>query len=193
MYRENFNLYQENTGVTGVSSVNGDYPSGVTKWTLTSFQSFGSDVPNLPGMLVDVDDYALVKSGELSFRDTNGAFRLETQKIDISGYADIKISIDVRTSENLENETNHITDFDCSSDADYVDIEYSTDGGLSYVEISNFSGLGTVNHTLSGNLLGTVNFSVSGINGATLIVRVRLQNWGNNEYYFIDNLVVQCN
>ena len=76
MYRENFNLYQENTGVTGVSSVNGDYPSGVTKWTLTSFQYFGSDVPNLPGMLVDVDDYALVKSGELSFRDTNGAFRL---------------------------------------------------------------------------------------------------------------------
>jgi len=194
LYQENFNSYQEGTGVTGVSSVNGDYPSGVVKWTLTSFQSFGSSIPSLPGMLIDANDYALVKSGELSFRDTGGAFRLETKEIDISGYADIIISMNIRTSGNLEVETTHITDFNCSKEiADYLDIEYSIDGGLSYIEVPDFLGVGVANHTFIGDLSGTVNFSVSGISGSSLIVRIRLQNWANDEYYFIDNLLVQCN
>lgn len=194
LYQENFDLYVADTGVTGASSTNGDYPSGVTKWTLTSFQSFGNSTPALPGMLLDANDYGLVKSGVLSFRDTNGAIRFETEEIDISGYADIMISMDIRESGILEAEVNHVSDFDCGSiETDYVDVEYSTDGGASYTEVSNFTGLGSINHTLVDDLAGTVNFSVSGISGNSLIVRIRLQNWSADEYYFIDNIVVQCN
>jgi len=194
LYQENFDSYVEDTGVTGASSTNGDYPSSVTKWTLTSFQAFGSSIPALPGMLLNADDYALIKSGELSFRDTNGAFRLETEVINISGYTDIQISIDVRETGDLEAEVSHVSDFECSEIAtDYVDIEYSTDGGTTYTEVSNYLGMGTVNHTLVDDLSGTVNVSVSGISGNSLIVRVRLQNWAGGEYYFIDNIIVQCN
>ncbi len=194
LYQENFDSYVENTGVTGASSVNGDYPASVTKWTLTSFQAFGSSIPALPGMLIGPNDYALVKGGVLSFRDTNGAARFETEVIDISGYADIMISMDISESGTLEPETDHISDFQCTvTAADYVDIEYSTDGGINYTEVPNFSGLGNVNHTLLDDLTGTVNFSVSGISGSSLIVRIRLQNWEDSEYYFIDNIVVQCN
>jgi len=194
LFEEDFNSYSNDTGVSGASSSNGDYPSGVTKWTLTSFQSFGNNTPNLPGTLLNDEDYALVKSGKLEFRDTNGALQFESQQINISGYSDILISMEISESGTLEYVPLHVDDFDCGEDeSDYVDIEYSTNGGSTFTEVSNYLSNGTVNHTLADDLLGTVAFSLSGISGTSLVIRVRLQNWADDEYYYLDNILVKCN
>jgi len=195
LFSEDFDSYLENTGVTGLSSSNGNYPSGVSKWTLTSFQTFGNTTPALPGTLVDENDYALVKGGELELRDLNGVLRLETESINISGYSNIQISMDIRETGDLEYDpTKHSDDFNCGDTLnDYVDIEYSTDGGNSYTEAPNFSGFGTVNHTIAKeDLVTPISFNVNGVSGTTLILRIRVQNWADDEIFYIDNIVVQC-
>ena len=194
LFSEDFSGYVENTGVTGISSTNGNYPSGVTKWTLTSFQSFGNSTPALPGTLIGATDYGLVKNGELELRDLNGAFRIETEPINISGYSNIQISIDVRSSGTMEYDpTKHSDDFNCGDTLnDYVDIEYSTDGGNSYTEVPNFSGNGNSNHTLANGLSGTIAFNINGLFGTNLIIRIRAQNWADEEIFYIDNILVQC-
>jgi len=195
LYEEDFNSYLEDTGVTGASSTNGSYPTNVTKWTLTSFQTFGSSTPSLPGTLENILDYALVQSGELVFRDTNGALRFESEQIDISGYNEIIISMEIRETGNLEYDaTKHSDDFNCGDTLnDFVDIEYSVDGGNNYTEISSFSGNGNANHTIVNDLLCTLNFSANGISGTSLIFRIRVQNWAADEVFYIDNIVVKCN
>ncbi|MFT6689099.1 MAG: hypothetical protein ACJAX7_002131 [Saprospiraceae bacterium] len=194
LYEEDFDSYLDETGVNGLSSTNGNYPGGVTKWSLTSFVTFGDNTPNLPGTLIDEDDYAKVISGVLSFRDTNGTFLFETQSIDISGYSDINISMDFSESGSLEYIDDHTNDFECGeSESDYIDIEYSLDNGVTFIEIANYAGFGNANHTLVDDLTGTVSFSLNGISGATIILRVRLQNWAADEYYYLDNVLVTCN
>jgi len=194
LYSENFSSYVENTGVSGASSSNGNYPSGVTKWTLTSFQTFGSSTPSLPGTLVNINDYAMVKSGELELRDLNGVLRIETESINISGYANIQISMNVRSSGPMEYDpTKHSDDFNCGDTLnDYVDVEYSTDGGNSYTEVPNFSGNGNSNHTLANGLTGSIAFNVNGLSGTNLVIRIRVQNWADDEIFYIDNIIVQC-
>lgn len=194
LYSEDFSSYVEDTGITGASSTNGNYPINVTKWTLTSFQAFGNSTPALPGTLLDSNDFALVQSEELVFRDTNGALRFESKQIDISGYSDIEISMNVRETGPMEYDaTEHSDDFSCGNTLnDYVDIEYSTDGGNSYTEVPDFSGNGNTNHTLANNLSGTISFNVNGISGTILILRIRIQNWADDEIFYIDNILVKC-
>lgn len=194
LYEEDFDSYIEDTGVTGSSSTNGNYPSGVTKWTLTSFSTFGSSNQALPGTLINANDYALVQSGELVFRDTNGVLRFESSSIDISGYANIQISFDARETGDMEYDPSvHSDDFNCGDTLnDYIDLEYSTDGGSSFTEVADFLGNGNSNHTLANNLTGTVNLSVNGISGTTLIIRIRVQNWADDEIFYIDNILVKC-
>ncbi|MDC8004197.1 hypothetical protein POV27_09055 [Aureisphaera galaxeae] len=200
LFEEDFDSYVDGTGVTGASSSNGDYPSGVTQWTLTSFSAFGSTTPALPGTLADANDYALVESGELRFRDLNGTFRLETQSINISGYSSIQISVNVRGTGDFEYDVlDHTDDFNCGeTNSDYFDLEYSIDGGA-YVEVSNFNSLGTVNHTIvfdetfaSDGSLVNLTADLTGLSASNLIIRLRLQNWANNESIYIDDLIVRC-
>ncbi len=195
LYEEYFDSYLEDTGITGASTTNGNYPSGITKWTLTSFDSFGSSIPALPGTLMDADDYALVKSGELVIRDSNGIIRFESSSIDISGYTDIEITMDIRESGDMEYDASvHSDDYNCGDTLnDFIDIEYSTNGGIDFTEVSDFFGLGNFNHTIIGNLASPVNFMTNGISGTTLIVRIRIQNWADDEIFYIDNIVVKCN
>lgn len=201
LFQEDFESYVDNTGVTGISSSNGDYPASVTKWSLTSFASFGNSTPALPGTLVDVNDYGLVKSGALECRDTNGAFRLETQSINISSYSDIIIGMEIWNAGDFEYDIlTHTNDFNCgNTNSDYLDIEYSIDGGA-FIEIPNYSSTGTANHTIIfdetfGSNGTLINFSTSltGLSASTLVIRVRLQNWSSSEYIYLDNIVVRCN
>ncbi|MAY21815.1 MAG: hypothetical protein CMC74_03455 [Flavobacteriaceae bacterium] len=195
LYSEDFSSYVAGTGVTGASSSNGNYPTGVTKWTLTSFDSFGSTTEALPGTLINSNDYAQIFGGIMEFKDTNGLFVFETQTIDISGYSNIQVSMDIGASGPLEYDAiNHVDDYHCGeTENDYVDIEYSTNGGATFTEIPNFAGNGNSNHTLINNLSSTTNVSFSGISGSSLILRVRLQNWADDEYYYLDNIIVTCN
>jgi len=197
IYEEDFSTYVTNTGITGLNSNSGDYPSGVTKWTLSSYSTARDGNLDYPGTLDDMDDYALVKAGRLEFQDTNGPLLFETQAIDISSFASINFSLEISESGDMEyNTIDHVDDFNCgeaSAGNDYVDFEYSTDGGTTYTEIPNFSGLGTSDHTLHDDLPGTVTVTKSNLSGTSLIIRVRLQNWAGDERYFLDNVLVTCN
>ncbi len=197
LFSEDFNSYLEDTGITGISNTNGNYPAGVTKWTLSSYTTLGNGQTNYPGSLVNANDYALVKSGQMTFRDLNGPLLFQTQSIDISGFSDIIITLDISESGDLEYYPDeHSDDFNCgfaAKGSDYVDIEYSTDGGNTFAEVPNFLSNGNANHTLANDLSGTVNFSLSGISGTTLILKIRFQNWSDDEYYYLDNILVKCN
>lgn len=197
LYEEDFESYVNDTGITGASLTNGDYPSGVTKWTLSSYTIIRDGNPANPGTLVNANDYALVKNGKLECRDTNGPLLFQTQNINISGYANITFSCEFSETGLLEYfPLEHTDDFNCGSESqgsDYIDVLYSTDGGSTFTEVPNYSGLGNTNHTLANNLPGTVSFSISGLSGSSLVIRIRLQNWSNDEYYYLDNLQVTCN
>lgn len=195
IFEENFENYQENTGVTGVSSTNGNYPDQVSKWTLTSFSSFGSSVADLPGTLIDEDDYALVKGGRMEFKDTNGLLQFKTQEINISGYSNIQISMDIDESGSLEYvPSEHINNHNCGeTESDFFDVFYSTNGGASFIKVEDYLNLGTANHTLVDDLSNEVNFSISNITGNSLIIMIQLQNWAASEIYYLDNILVQCN
>ncbi len=197
LYSEDFTPYVNNTGISGASSSNGDYPTGVTKWTLSSYTAIRDGNTAYPGTLVDANDYGMVISGKLDCRDTNGPFLFQTQSIDISGYTNITFSCEFSETGTLEYyPAQHSDDYNCgmeSQGSDYIDVLYSTDGGSTFTEVPNFSGMGNTNHTLADDLPGTVNFSVGGLSGSSLVIRIRLQNWSDDEHYFLDNLQVTCN
>ncbi len=197
LYTEDFSSYTPNTGITGNSSSNGDYPSSVSKWLLSSYTLIRDGNTNNPGTLNDALDYALVIAGQLEIRDSNGPLLFQTQSIDISGYTNISFSCEFSETGVLEYyPAQHTDDFNCgveSTGSDYIDVLYSTDGGATFVEVPNFSSMGTANHTLADDLPGVVNFSVSGLSGSSLVIRIRFQNWSDDERYYLDNLQVICN
>lgn len=202
LYTENFSGYTANTGITGASSTNGDYPVNVTKWFLSSYSLSHNGNPQIPGSLIDGNDYGLVFSGKLQTRDTNGPLLFQTQKINIQGYANISFSMVIKSvGGSLEYDpAYHINDFDCGNDGspignDYVDIEYSTDGGYTYSEVPNYSSLGNSNHTIIGPSLnsGQVNFTMGGLSGTSLVIRVRFQTWADDERIELDTVQVVCN
>ncbi len=120
--------------------------------------------------------------------------RFESSSINISGYSDIEISMEIKETGDMEYEASvHSDDFNCGYTLnEYVDIEYSTDGGSSFTEIANFSGFGNSNHTITNDLPSTVSFTTNGISGTTLIISIRIQNWADDELFYIDNIVVKC-
>ncbi len=104
------------------------------------------------------------------------------------------IAMDFSESGTLEYIDDHVNDYACGeTESDYIDVEYSLDNGVSFTEVPNYSGNGNANHALADDLSGTVSFSVNGISGDSMILRIRLQNWADSEYYFLDNIVVSCN
>ena len=112
----------------------------------------------------------LVIGGELNFRDTNGAFLFQTQAIDISGYADVLVSLDIHESGPLEYiPASHVNDFDCGK-------RFRTMWTLNIlpmaelrIPVANYLGNGTTNHTLASDLSGTISLSFSGISGTSFI------------------------
>lgn len=197
LYQEDFSTYVEDTGISGASNSNGNYPGGVTKWSLISHTSVRDGNTAYPGTLLNANDYAFVKSGMLEIRDANGPILFETQSIDISGYASVNFTCEFQETGVLEYyPAQHTDDFNCgieSLGSDYIDVLYSTNGGVTYTEVSNFSGLGTAHHTIADDFTGTVSFFINGISGSSLVIKIRIQNWSDTERYFLDNLQVICN
>jgi hypothetical protein len=197
LFTEDFQTYNTGTGITGSTATSGDYPT--TNFILTSF-SAGTSEANHPGTLVDSLDYAKVDEISndkfLSFRDTGGPLRYTTQPaIDIVGYANVSFSIDISSTNSLEyDDANHTDDFNCTGGNDYVDVEYSLDGGQTYIEVPNYNGQGNANHTFIGNNLSSTptTLSVSNLVGSSLIIRVRVQNNEDDELISIDNVSVTC-
>jgi len=92
---EDFESYTDGTGYTGSSEpsaalFSGDYPSGVSKWTLDT----------LNAQLTSSTDWISVQSDDLGnkvfeLRDTDGMFTWSSEIIDISQYLDVVISVSI--------------------------------------------------------------------------------------------------
>lgn len=140
---------------------------------------------------VDVSGANIGSSSEDYFevREQNGNLVLEGQdldgpavwktdqsSIDISGASNPGFSLAISEVGDLEN-------------SDYVDVEYSTDGGSNFTLIDDYDGLGSSNHTLEGNF-GSVTVTKRGVSGSSLVLRVTMENNAGSEQLRLDDVQV---
>lgn len=185
IYLEDFSGYTLNTGRDRRTN-SGDYPGGVT-WIIddSSADFFGQD-----------NDYAYTNSGGLfELNNTDGPVSLTTESVDISAYATICFSVEIDASGNLEYDpAQHGTD-DSNNINDYVNVEYSIDGGA-WTLVADYGGNGTTDHTLVAPLLANGTFptgqvSVSGLSGTSLRIRITSNTWASDEHFYYDNILVE--
>ncbi|MFQ5448752.1 MAG: hypothetical protein ACE5FF_17650, partial [Saprospiraceae bacterium] len=109
-----------------------------------------------------------------------------SETIDLTGFCDISISLDVTASGSLECNSPGAPVMGCSGTTppdnshDQVVAEYNLDGHgfVQFGYVCGDIGLGTL--------------SVSGLNGSTLVIRISIANKANTEYYYFDNIVVSA-
>ena len=82
IWNEDFSSYSAGSGVNGYGNI-GDYPSGVSKWTL--------DVSG--AVLSGTADYFKTVSGRLEACDLDGDGIWISQSIDVSAYANVSFSV----------------------------------------------------------------------------------------------------
>lgn len=142
---------------------------------------------------IPTGDYFEVRSGQFSGRDVNDFATWETEVINISGFADVEISLDA-----IENGDHEGSACGCGINQDYFDVYYSVDGGA-FTVIENWNGDGEPGHTLTGdsqngsftdNDWGTTTVVEGGINGNTLVIRVEIRNTAGSEELSLDNVLV---
>lgn len=179
-------LFQE-TFDEGNDAVNGtgDLGNGVT-WTSTCPDCLPSGNP------AGANDFFKIVNGKLSGQDTNGPAFFETSDIDISSCSgNLEISLNIEESGPME---------DCGTgcnSADWVQLEYSYDGGSNWLEPSNAyfcAGPCADNNVIvSGDQTGVVNYNTGCIpGGQTLRIRITVQCWAADEMWMIDDIEVNC-
>ena len=162
-WSEDFESYANGTGIDGTGNI-GDYPGGVSKWTL--------DVSN--ATLSGTSDYLETThsfgSQVMTGRDTDGEAVWLSENIDISGYTDIEISAKFRESGTMES-------------GDYYRIEYQLDGG-SWITFAT-------NGEQHDDYGGWDTASQTGLNGNTLKIRITVNCNAGSEYENFDDIVVK--
>ncbi|MFD0861050.1 T9SS type A sorting domain-containing protein [Sungkyunkwania multivorans] len=176
IWTEDFESYTNNTGIQGPGVTNsGDYPAGVTKWTL--------DATN--ANMTATSDWAWTETGVFSFRDTDGTGGViwESESIDISG-ATGPVTFQLTASNNAGG----------FEPLDFYDVSYSIDGSP-FTLIQNWNGLGDATHTILGesggadwNTVETI--QQAGITGSTLQIRVQVLVNAGAEQFFLDDISV---
>lgn len=138
IWSEDFSSYSGYTGVDGGTQPYrnlGDYPGGVTKWTL--------NVDNCT--LSNDNDYVqLVNDQRLNFHDVDGDAYWMTESINISSYTNVGISIDLTETGNMDNN-------------DLIRCDYRLNGSGKwkkfYQKKNDFTSAQAVKTGLSGNTL----------------------------------------
>jgi len=171
IWNEDFSSYSAGSGINGYGNI-GDYPSGVSKWTL--------DVSG--ASLSGTGDYVKTVSGKLEVCDTDGNALWISQSIDISGNSNVSFSVTISESGDLES-------------TDYADVYYSLNGGT-YQMITNWENLGNTVHTLIGdkpndNDWQSKTVSKTGLNADNLQIKVRMKINAGTEKIQIDNIIVE--
>ena len=182
IYTEDFSSYTNQSGIDAGSN-SGDYPGSVT-WVIDD-----------TGSNMSADDWAMVNNGVFELRDTGGPVMLTMASVDISAYTTICFSVDIAGRGDLEYDTaDHATD-DTNNKNDYVNVEYSIDGGA-WVRIIDFGGNGSSDHTLTAPITADGTFpdstvSETGLSGSTLQIRIKGQTWADDEYLTYDNIIIE--
>lgn len=184
IFLEDFSGYTIKTGREKRTD-SGDYP--VANWIIddSSADFLGQD-----------NDYAYTNAGgEFELNNTDGPVTLTTAAINISAYATVCFSVDVRGTGGLEYDPGlHSTD-ETNNTNDYINVEYSIDGGA-WTLVADFGGNGTADHTLvapnpeNGTFPdGTV--SETGLSGGSIRIRLTSSTWAASEKFFYDNILVE--
>ncbi|PIB35615.1 hypothetical protein BFP72_09520 [Reichenbachiella sp. 5M10] len=108
-------------------------------------------------------------SKKILFADTDGEAVWETETLDISGQESVNLSIDLNSSATNENAD------------DYIKVYYVLDGGAE---------LGLTNGIHNGNT-GAITATATGITGSTLKIIARANNNSDDEFYYIDNVLIE--
>lgn len=183
IYSEDFSSYAANTGLVGNGtgpSNSGDYPAGVSGWTLGGTTT---------GITASTDWVKTTAAEVLEFRDVDGAVVWESTAVNISSYNHVKFSIYVEES----------GDHEASNDS--ILISYSTDGGSTFADVIDYSNTGaTTTSTFIGDYdnngtfddadFGDTTVTVCGLSGTSFILRVQASNGAGSEYIRIDDIEV---
>ncbi len=165
-------------GAIGVSSTQSPIIdlSGITKWTINTS---GAE-------LTAPTDYFMVADQRMSARDVDGPVVWTTEIINISAYSSVRFSLDA-----IE-----IGDHEASND--YLDVEYSINGG-SFIKMTNYFGDGSSTHTLVGDASNgitidddwqNIKINKGGLIGNTLQIRITISNGADAELITFDNVKV---
>ncbi len=139
--------------------------SNVTKWSI--------DVSS--AQLTATSDWFKVKSGKFEGRDLDGTAIWQSEVIDISNMADVKLAVSLAERGNHEG-------------TDFVDVAYAIDGGA-FETIANWQGKGSAAHTLVDDFTSEV-VSTAIAAGNSLVIRISMQNNAGSEYITLDDVVV---
>nr|NQU92382.1 hypothetical protein [Bacteroidota bacterium] len=168
IWSEDFSTYVEGTGIDGTGNI-GDYPAGVTKWTL-----------DVSGCTLDNDeDYIKTDYEKLKSRDLDGPAVWQSESIDLTAYSTgATFSIKFYEYSSMEPE-------------DYIDVHYQLNGG-DFVLIPNWNGHGSDIHTLIDDFSkDTVVQSVSTCNN--LVIKVTFNNNSDSEEFQMDDVFLYPN
>ena len=139
-------------------------------------------------------DWFEVRSNQMEALDVNGPATLETEWIDIAGFAQgVEVLVDLEEDGDMEGCPGGVSS-GCNS-VDWIRIEYSLDGapyadwtspnggacsgacaGATYVAIGNFA---------------PFTFRECPLVGDSLRLRISVQCWATTEFLWIDNIIVQ--
>ncbi|WP_235839790.1 ExeM/NucH family extracellular endonuclease [Cognaticolwellia mytili] len=139
--------------------------SNVTKWSI--------DVSS--AQLTATSDWFKVKSGKFEGRDLDGVAIWQSEEINISDMADIKLAVSLAERGNHEG-------------TDFVDVAYAIDGGA-FETITDWQGKGSAEHTLVDDFTSEVVSAVIAA-GNSLVIRVSMKNNAGSEYITLDDVVV---
>jgi hypothetical protein len=182
LWSDDFEGYTNISGVEGTETTAmtnaGDYPGGVTKWSLST---------NSPSQLLDSDDFAMVTDVSvngtkvLKYNDVNDVVILETEAIDVAGQSTVTFSADIIFDE---------VSYDA---AEYVDVYYALDGGSYQLVQDNGSG-----HTFSGGTydadskMESVIKELTNLSATSLKLRIAAITTDALRDYEFDNIQVEA-
>lgn len=146
-------------GSTGTTCASNDFSS--VDWTIE-------------GNLTGIDSEGLfTKSGYLHFEDVDEESCWVSPLLNISSLPSVSFNIEFTIPSGTSWESSNTI-----GSSDYMDVKYSTDGGMTFTTIPNVNGCPASGHTVSGvncsGLTGPLTFNVSetGISGSSLIIQV---------------------
>jgi predicted extracellular nuclease/endonuclease I len=162
LWSENFN----DVALDNKGAVNTTFDlSGVSRWSI--------DISN--AALTATSDWFKVTNAVMEARDVDGVVEWISESIDISNKSDVKLSVLAS-----EDGTHEATDF--------FDLYYSVDGAA-FVQVSNWQGLGSSEHTLIDDFTSsTVEADIA--EGSTLVIKVAMKNNAGSEYIRLDDVLV---
>ncbi|WP_077343210.1 ExeM/NucH family extracellular endonuclease [Pseudocolwellia agarivorans] len=162
LWSENFNDPQLNNKGAVNSTID---MANVDRWSI--------DVSN--ASLTASSDWFKVTNAVMEARDVDGVVQWMSESIDISNKSDIKLSL------LAAEQGTHEAD-------DYFDLFYSVDGGA-FVQVPNWQGLGSTEHTLIDDFTSTT-IEADIAEGSTLVIKVAMQNGAGSEYLRLDDVLV---